>query len=157
MAHQSPGPEVTEPGPKTWENDLKTTRLLVSKNSPTPLDVRRQCRETFHMARRIIGSLVNDLRQIDQHLGTLAAAIPKPGEQFELPEDWTKVQQALAGSEFWNLQTNEQSLGLDGARWVLEVAEYDRDHVVDRWSGGEVESIGRLLLELSQLDPEPIY
>ena len=64
-----------------------TTRLLVSKNSPTPLDVRRQRRETFHMARRIIGSLVNDLRQIDQRLGTLAAAIPKPGEQFELLEE----------------------------------------------------------------------
>ena len=64
-----------------------TTRLLVSKNTPTPLDVRRQRRETFHMARRIIGSLVNDLRQIDQQLGTLAAAIPKPGEQFELLEE----------------------------------------------------------------------
>lgn len=74
-----------------------------------------------------------------------------------LPEDWTKVQQALAESDFWNLQTNEQSLGLDGARWIVEVAEYDRDHVVDRWSGGEVESIGRMLLDLSQLEPDPIY
>ncbi len=63
------------------------TTLFVSRNTPTSLDVHRQRRQTLHMARRIIGSLVNDLRQVDQRLGTLAATIPKPGDQFELLEE----------------------------------------------------------------------
>ncbi len=63
------------------------TTLFVSRNTPTSLDVHRQRRQTFHMARRIIASLANDLRQIDQRLGTLAATIPKPGDQFELLEE----------------------------------------------------------------------
>ena len=52
-----------------------------------PLAARRQRRRTFHMARRVIGSLASDLRTIDERLGTLAAAIPQPGDDFELLEE----------------------------------------------------------------------
>lgn len=59
--------------------------------------------------------------------------------------------------EFWTLPPTKQSFGLDGAEWILEVSDPTRYHFVDRWGGGELETIGRRLLELSEMEPDPIY
>lgn len=85
--------------------------------------------------------------------GTVARRV----ERSVSPEEWTTLQQALAESALWNLRTSERNEGRDGAQWIVEIAEHDRYHVVDRWNGGAIEPLGRLLLELSQLAPEPIY
>ena len=65
-----------------------TTPLVFSTSVIDPLEARRQRRQTYHMARRIVGSLAKDLRAIDERLGTLAAAIPQPGPDFDLLEEF---------------------------------------------------------------------
>ncbi len=95
--------------------------------------------------------------ELDGAGGYAPGTVARRMERSLLPEDRGKLQQTLAESDFWNLPTRESRLGLDGAEWIIEVAEHDRYHVVDRWSGGEVETLGLLLLDLSQLEPDPIY
>ena len=73
------------------------------------------------------------------------------------PKEWSSIQRLISESGFWNLPTSGQSFGLDGSQWIIEVAESNRYHVVDRWNGGPLESLGRQLLTFSQLDPKPIY
>jgi hypothetical protein len=67
------------------------------------------------------------------------------------------LDRAVRDLGFWSLPTTRESNGLDGAQWILEISDSDRYHVVDRWSGGELLHIGRLLLSYSGLDPDPIY
>jgi hypothetical protein len=95
--------------------------------------------------------------ELDGAGGYAPGAVARRVDRPLSPGEWAALRQALAESGFWNLQTSERILGLDGAEWIVEVAEHDRYHVVDRWSGGAVEPIGRLLLELSRLEPDPIY
>jgi hypothetical protein len=60
--------------------------------------------------------------------------------------------------DFWNLPSIEGGIrGTDGAQWILEGKEPGKYHVVDRWSGGEIEKVCRQLLELTDLKIEHIY
>jgi hypothetical protein len=60
---------------------------------------------------------------------------------------------------FWELPSQRQRFGRDGARWVLEAAQADRYHVVNYWSpkGGPLHDFCLHLLGLTKLDIEPIY
>ena len=88
-----------------------------------------------------------------------------PGEEArritrDLSADkWSAIEQSLNASAFWNLPTSasESGIGFDGSQWIVEVAEPQRHHVVDRWSGRDLEPIGRLLLKYSGLSPSEIY
>lgn len=71
--------------------------------------------------------------------------------------EWEALEQVIANSRFWTLPPSQQVIAVDGAEWIVEVAEPGRYHVVKRWSGGELELLGRHLLELSGLEPDPIY
>ncbi len=73
------------------------------------------------------------------------------------PEEWSEVRRLIRASGFWGLPIRKPAAGTDGAQWIVEVSERRRYHVVDRWSGGEIEELGSYLLELSGLDPEPVY
>ena len=64
-----------------------TNHLLPDPKALVQLGPRRQRRETISTARKVISSLSNDLRQIDQRLGTLSAAIPPQGDQFDVLEE----------------------------------------------------------------------
>lgn len=71
--------------------------------------------------------------------------------------DWEVLANLVEQSDFWLLPVTEPGFGLDGATWLLEISERHRYHLVDRWSGGELEDVGRQLLALSGLEPDPIY
>jgi hypothetical protein len=71
--------------------------------------------------------------------------------------EWAEVTGLVDESDFWLLSTTVENFGLDGAHWLLEISEPNRYHIVDRWSGGELEPLGRRLLAISGLEPEPIY
>jgi hypothetical protein len=74
----------------------------------------------------------------------------------------TKTQSFLAaidGLDFWNLPTfpgtDESSVGLDGAQWIVEGVKGGRYHVVDRFSPGTanpVREIGMLALKLGRME-----
>jgi hypothetical protein len=90
--------------------------------------------------------------------GGYAPGLVSRREQRSLaPEEWAALQVKIADAGFWGMSTSARSFGKDGAEWVIEVAEHNRYHVVDRWSGGPLEPLGRYLLALSRLDPDPIY
>lgn len=72
--------------------------------------------------------------------------------------DLASIDRQLESVDFWALPTNDFSRGgLDGSQWIVEIVEADRRHMVDRWSGGELEPLGRHLLKLADLRGEKVY
>ena len=68
------------------------------------------------------------------------------------PADWNKINGAINSIGFWNLPTTEdRMLGTDGAQWILEGKRLGKYHVVDRWSGGEISSLCKDLLNMTDL------
>jgi len=89
--------------------------------------------------------------------------------------EWLRLTEALEEIDFWDLRPNDELTGAfripgsdkvqvrlggkDGARWIIE-GRSGRYHVVDRWSDGDdVVAVGRIFLELAQLNipEEDIY
>lgn len=67
-------------------------------------------------------------------------------------KEWNDFESSLNSINFWNLPTTQSGiLGTDGAQWILEGKELGKYHVVDRWSGGTIESVCLKLLELTDL------
>lgn len=67
-------------------------------------------------------------------------------------KEWTDFVSSINSINFWNLPTTQSGiLGTDGAQWILEGKELGKYHVVDRWSGGKIESVCMKLLELTDL------
>ena len=71
--------------------------------------------------------------------------------------EWTELETMIDESDFWKTPTNKFSTGLDGSRWILEVVEGRRYHVVDRWALPKSfpHEMGGRLLDLSGLDLHP--
>ena len=89
--------------------------------------------------------------------GYAPGSVAHRAERVLPPDAWMEVEDAIADADFWQLPTADRSFGLDGAQWIIEIAESDRYHVVERWSAGELETLGRKLLDLTGLAPDPIY
>jgi hypothetical protein len=67
-------------------------------------------------------------------------------------KEWKDFVDGINSIDFWNLPTTKSGiLGTDGAQWILEGKEPGKYHVVDRWSGGEIEKVCLKLLELTDL------
>jgi len=72
-------------------------------------------------------------------------------KQLSLNE-WTQFQQTIDKLNFWKLETAQNEImGTDGAQWILEGKELGRYHIVDRWSGGNIEPICLDLLKMTDL------
>jgi hypothetical protein len=72
-------------------------------------------------------------------------------KQLNLNE-WTHFLQTIDKLNFWKLETaKNEIMGTDGAQWILEGKELGKYHVVDRWSGGNIEPICLDLLNLTDL------
>lgn len=65
----------------------------------------------------------------------------------------------LENENFWELPTKKETLGFDGAQWVIEGLQDGKYHLVDRWTpeSGSIRKIGLFLLELSGLKVKKIY
>jgi hypothetical protein len=73
--------------------------------------------------------------------------------------DLAQLQEAVAQADFWALPTSDDAAGLNGAEWILEVADPGRHHVAVRWSPehGPVHDIALRLLALAKWDIESVY
>ena len=49
-------------------------------------------------------------------------------------KEWQKFLEMLQMLDYWNMPTNKETFGCDGAQWILEGVSGNRYHVVDRWS-----------------------
>jgi len=74
-------------------------------------------------------------------------------------DEWQTVITGLEGVQFWQMATNRDGIGgFDGAQWIVEARRDRRYHIVDRWGGAGLESVGRLFLNLANLnDVGPLY
>lgn len=89
--------------------------------------------------------------------GYAPGTVARREERALSPDEWSAVEALVRETGFWRLPTHDESRGLDGADWIVEIAEADRYHVVDRWDAGALDALGRHLLALSGLEAEPIY
>lgn len=66
-------------------------------------------------------------------------------------ENWCKFIKLLNETDYWQMKTQDDVLGEDGASWILEGVKENRYHVVDRWSpsGGKYREACVYLLKLS--------
>ncbi len=73
------------------------------------------------------------------------------GEETGLPlGSWTRLQAQLDAARFWTLPPQNDRIGLDGARWLIEGRRGDVRHQVRRWSpDGEVHALGQPFFELA--------
>lgn len=73
-----------------------------------------------------------------------------------LPEAvWEQFEALLAEHNYWQLPTTVDGItGTDGAQWILEAAGGGRYHIVDRWSGADIDKACLFLLDLADLGEE---
>jgi len=73
---------------------------------------------------------------------------------------WDSFAELIEKTDFWNAKTTDSNVGLDGSQWILESADKNRYHVVDRWSpqSGSFYDCCMFLIKLVQEDiPGGVY
>lgn len=74
-------------------------------------------------------------------------------------EDWKSIEKTIETINFWDLTTfsNDRLLGTDGSQWILEGKHLGKYHVVNRWRGGEIISVCKDLIALTDLEIDKLY
>lgn len=85
--------------------------------------------------------------------GAVAKRVTRPLS----PIEWRGVEALVQRSGFWHMPTETSPRGVDGSQWIVEISEPSRYHIVDRWSGGGVKTLGLHLLHLAGLGIQPVY
>ena len=67
--------------------------------------------------------------------------------------NWGKFKTLLNQIDFWNTDTEIETMGFDGSQWILEGKEGSKYHVVDRWTprGDNYSQCCDFLIELTDL------
>ena len=98
--------------------------------------------------------------ELDGFGGYEAGRIAKRTSRLLSADEWASLTEIVTATDIWNLPTKPppgDTIGLDGAQWMIEITTGDKYHVVDRWSAGELETLGRHMLKLSEHEPEELY
>ncbi len=67
-------------------------------------------------------------------------------------KEWELIENKINSIGFWELPAvYDDILGTDGSQWILEGKISEKYHVVDRWCGGEISSVCKELLELTDI------
>jgi hypothetical protein len=89
-----------------------------------------------------------------------------PGEVKEFitksitESQYNKIESIIEELNFWNLSSFEETIGTDGAEWILEGRVNKNYHVIERWCGGNNEKFSTLLdylLKLSEYNVKEKY
>jgi hypothetical protein len=89
--------------------------------------------------------------------GYAAGTVARQVDKSLSADEWATLEASIDQVDFWGLATSQESNGLDGSQWIIEIVTQGRYYVVDRWGGGALAEPGRYMIELSDLDPENIY
>jgi hypothetical protein len=77
------------------------------------------------------------------------------------PDEWREFMRYLEDSCYWQLPTQDDTIGFDGAQWIFEGVKGGRYHVVDRWTpqNGSYRELCLYVLKLSGLkvDASELY
>lgn len=90
--------------------------------------------------------------------GTLSRRVTKNLSRAQ----WQRFIAALDQTRFWQATTTiDDTLGNDGAQWIIEGRREGRYHYVDRWGGADrveaVRPLGEMLIEFSELQVGNVY
>ena len=67
-------------------------------------------------------------------------------------------QKLIDSRRFWKLPSSERQIqGFDGSQWIIEGVDLSRYHIVDRWNGWGIKSLGLHMLKLSNMTITNIY
>ena len=67
-------------------------------------------------------------------------------------EDWNNFEKLVDNTKFWTLSSfDNNEIGNDGSTWLIEGKKQGKYHLVERWCGGEISSLGKKLLELTDI------
>ena len=72
------------------------------------------------------------------------------------PQEWQAFSEAITQSRVWEAESDSHTC-CDGAQWIFEIADPNRNHIVDKLSGADLRALGEAALALSGLEPENIY
>jgi hypothetical protein len=69
------------------------------------------------------------------------------------------LKKKLDDMSYWEKQTRLESMGMDGAEWIVEASENGKYKIVDRWSDSDsaILAWGLQLIELSGVDVGDVY
>lgn len=65
--------------------------------------------------------------------------------------EWILIEEQFNNMDFWNLPTESDFRGNDGAEWILESATKDKYHFATRWSAGRNVNYGKCCLYFLKL------
>jgi hypothetical protein len=96
--------------------------------------------------------------ELDGAGGHAPGEIVKRIQRALSPTEQNKFLTKLSRIGFWEMKTNQDRLGLEGAQWILEGTENGRYQVVDRWSPGPgaYRDVCLLLLEFTGIAIPPL-
>jgi len=126
------------------EGDAETYRFLWLRTFHHPISVRisRSLEKVEIEAFELSGAGGYDPGIISKHISKTASV-----------SEWQRLETALDSADFWNLPTNlsPETLGVDGAQWIVEGRRNGSYHVVDRWTPGasSYKALGLLFLQLA--------
>lgn len=67
--------------------------------------------------------------------------------------DWEHYERIIDSVKFWAMPSVDiKNIGCDGSRRIIEGLKNGKYHLVDRWNGSEISTLGIELLKLTELD-----
>ena len=142
---------------KFYSSHLQSLNEVSHKDSLSEYIYRFTYLRTFHNAIVIGLENKNDTIQIywkvSDGLGGYQSGkiIEYKTKQLSI-SDWNDFERKIEDIDFWNLPIENTWFGYDGSGWLLEGKRLKQYHIVNRWCGQELTSIGRMLIKFTDLE-----
>jgi hypothetical protein len=91
----------------------------------------------------------------NEHFGLDPGSLRQRADRVVLRLDCDQMIRDIDAKDLWTLSTIGPEAGNDGAQWVVEARRANGYHVVDRWGGDELRSIGLSFLGQAKLSIPP--
>lgn len=97
-------------------------------------------------------------KELDGAGGYKPGKLLKSNEIVLSQDDFCRFLNLLEEANYWQMPTENDALGFDGAQWILEAVKENRYHVVDRWTPNKSEFRNACvyLLKLSGIDVDKL-
>lgn len=147
---------MNEPALTTLADDkFAVYRFVYLRSFHSPISVRLETRfENGEINRYLIVKQLDHIAYHDEYLKRPNALIVNSARRLN-EEEWTKFLRLLDDTCFWQMPTEQNHGGNDGAEWIVEAVKNRRYHIVDYWSpakGNDYRNACLYLLKLSNLE-----
>jgi hypothetical protein len=103
----------------------ETYRFIWLRTFDNPISIRIEKQKNIYL---LTWKLCNGAGGYEPRLLTIA-------KQKQIDDTvWENFKRLLNHIDFWNMDTESETMGLDGSQWILEGKAPNKYHVVDRWT-----------------------